>query len=880
MNYPVWHLDFAGGGLLIAMIAVFHVYISHFAIGGGLFLVLTEMKGYRENSQAILDYTRQHTKFFLLLTLVLGAITGVGIWFVIALIAPAATSILIHNFVFGWATEWVFFVGEIVSIFVYFYTFGRMERRNHLIVGWLYFIFAWFSLFVINGIIGFMLTPGDWLTTGNFWDGFFNPTFWPALFFRTFFCLMLAGLYGFLTSTAIKDEKLRLTMVRYCATWLLAPFLLFLASGYWYVQVLPPGPKNWIMDLTPELAPALNAFLWISPVLFLGGLLMAIRLPQTAKRSLAVVLLVIGLAYMGSFEYVREGSRRPYTIHGHIYANSVLSNDLESLEKNGLAATAKWLPARVINDENRMAMGRQLYYMLCSSCHSLGGPVRDIKQMTAKYGSVYAMEAEISGQGKLIRCMPPFPGTREEANALATYIVEGIHKKKGPAPEVSIPELTAKIPPFDPAKDEYVLLAWSTKGMHTMSDADGLFSIRPPASSINALLIRRGELPGVVNDGVTVGYAMENGFADPADQVPFWDNAEAITGSKIARNTGITGNALSGTMEVDLDRRIFVARSLPVVPYNDKGEFRPYPMLTITAKDASGNILATTKVVAPVSTEMGCKNCHGGTWRKEVAGLSPVAGRDILAMHDRFHKTNLRRLAETGRPMPCQSCHPDPRSGKADTRQLSLSAAVHGFHANFLANRGPETCNLCHPSDPTGATRFLRGIHKDMGFDCTQCHGTMEDHALSLLLAEKKAGKPEADRLIQYLKPKATDDPAAINPRQAWINEPDCLTCHVDFAAPETDSAFNRWTGSESELFARRSDNMGLPCAACHNSPHAVYPARNPYVLDRDNTGPMQHQGNPYPIGANKNCRVCHTVDMADEMHHPNSLRMMRNVRE
>ncbi|PKN47424.1 MAG: cytochrome C, partial [Deltaproteobacteria bacterium HGW-Deltaproteobacteria-16] len=125
MNYPVWQLAFSGGGLLIALIAVLHVYISHFAIGGGLFLVLTEMKGYREGSQPILDYTRQHTKFFLLLTLVLGAITGVGIWFTIALIAPAATSILIHNFVFGWAIEWVFFLGEIVSILIYYQTFGR-----------------------------------------------------------------------------------------------------------------------------------------------------------------------------------------------------------------------------------------------------------------------------------------------------------------------------------------------------------------------------------------------------------------------------------------------------------------------------------------------------------------------------------------------------------------------------------------------------------------------------------------------------------------------------------------------------------------------------------------------------------------------------------
>ena len=116
MNYPVWQLTYFGGGLTIALMAVFHVFISHFAIGGGLFLVLTEWYGYRQNSIAIIDDVKKHTRFFLLVTMVLGGMTGVGIWFVIALINPATTSILIHNFVFGWAIEWVFFVGEIVSL--------------------------------------------------------------------------------------------------------------------------------------------------------------------------------------------------------------------------------------------------------------------------------------------------------------------------------------------------------------------------------------------------------------------------------------------------------------------------------------------------------------------------------------------------------------------------------------------------------------------------------------------------------------------------------------------------------------------------------------------------------------------------------------------
>ena len=104
MNYPIWGVP--ASGLFIAVIAVVHVFISHFAVGGGLFLVWYETRARRESDADLLTYVRLHSRFFLLLTLVLGALTGVGIWFTIGLVQPQATSTLIQFFVWGWASEW------------------------------------------------------------------------------------------------------------------------------------------------------------------------------------------------------------------------------------------------------------------------------------------------------------------------------------------------------------------------------------------------------------------------------------------------------------------------------------------------------------------------------------------------------------------------------------------------------------------------------------------------------------------------------------------------------------------------------------------------------------------------------------------------------
>ena len=429
MNYPVWYLPETGGGFLIALIAVLHVFVSHFAVGGGLYLIYAEKKGLRENSPAILEFVKKHARFFILITMVFGSITGVGIWFIIALVSPAATSLLIHNFVFGWAAEWVFFVVEIAAAFVYFYTFGRMESGTHIKVGWIYFIAAWMSLFLINGIIGVMLTPGLWAENMDFWVGFFNPSFFPSLFFRTFVAVMIAACYGYFSASFVQDMEVRKAMSLFSAKWALAALFLMVPSAVWYVSVLPEAAHSLVMGKSPTIAGmmpwGLVGIIGLLVIMLGGGMYR----PRFNNKPIAVLSLFCALTIMGSFEWIREAARRPYVINEIMYSNGVLKSDVERLNSEGYLRNALWVEHKEVKEDNIMQAGEELFIQQCYACHTVGGVNNDIV-VASKNMSFRALTKYIDTIHERRYFMPPFVGTDMELKALASYIAGGLLGKE------------------------------------------------------------------------------------------------------------------------------------------------------------------------------------------------------------------------------------------------------------------------------------------------------------------------------------------------------------------------------------------------------------------------------------------------------------------
>jgi len=67
MDYPIWELAM-GGGMLMAIVAIPHVIVSHFAIGGGLLIVVTESLAVKRNDPELRELARRSSLVLILVS--------------------------------------------------------------------------------------------------------------------------------------------------------------------------------------------------------------------------------------------------------------------------------------------------------------------------------------------------------------------------------------------------------------------------------------------------------------------------------------------------------------------------------------------------------------------------------------------------------------------------------------------------------------------------------------------------------------------------------------------------------------------------------------------------------------------------------------------
>ena len=435
---------------------------------------------------------------------------------------------------------------------------------------------------------------------------------------------------------------------------------------------------------------------------------------------------------------------------------------------------------------------------------------------------------------------------------------------------------------------KYTVIAWNDLGMHCMDGKDySVFSILPPYNDLNAQLVN-ASTGKVVTSGVTLTYesvadASGSINTSSAGKTDFWDWVSTIYGAAPAPNVGLTGNATPSltprSMAFNAGHGWFEATGLPITPYDEQGLKNFYPMVKVTARDATGRVLATTSTVLPVSDEITCVECHASRPATEPnaarRAAKPAAGwvndadperdwkKNILRLHDEKQagqaayvnalqaigrSPGLYASAQSGLPTLCAACHASnalPGTGRPGIS--ALTSALHTNHGRVVdpttratldSSDNRNACYLCHPGSVTKCLRGAMGNATNpdgtAAMGCQSCHGNMSN-----------VGNPA---------------------RVGWLQEPNCQACHfngkrtlraVDAAGQPIVVADARFATNPNtpsagfSLFRFSRGHGGLQCEACHGSTHAEYPSSHA----NDNVQSVALQGY---AGTIRECATCH----------------------
>jgi hypothetical protein len=381
----------------------------------------------------------------------------------------------------------------------------------------------------------------------------------------------------------------------------------------------------------------------------------------------------------------------------------------------------------------------------------------------------------------------------------------------------------------------YVVLAWNNLGMHCYNPDFQDLAVLPPYNTLWAQVVKVGDPPQFVTSGITIEYQFPHNTYS-AGKTNFWTWAEQIfdLSAPLPPNIGLTGKGLTGKMDLIQDAVLgdhFEAEGIPLTEYYDSDKKLrkpdPYQLAQITVLDGTGQILAQTMTVAPVSSEMQCINCHADDG--DATTLYPIkpTGKmetNILSLHDYLNSGN--SLAQPSlmsrRPVLCATCHASNALGAPGIPGVSsLSYAMHNHHnENLVPDITPDSTDGCYNCHPGSKTQCLRdAMSQNFAFNCTTCHGNMVD--------------------------------VASLDREPWLTEPRCdnASCH------------GAGYGLDQPLYRESRGHGGIYCAGCHDSPHAIAPSRE----DNDSIKFVLLQGQ---TGALRKCTTCHATQPVQAFQH------------
>ncbi len=422
VSYPVNDFGPVMKGMVIGGLGIFHVFLAQFAIGGGMLMCYFQWLAQTGRVPLARHFTDGFFRFLVLVSFVTGAVTGVGMWFTSIQVSPRTIGVMVHEFHWLWATEWTFFALEIAAGYCFYRYGARLPDRTRMTLLVIYSTAAWFSLFWINGILSWQLTPGKFHQTHSVWDGFFNPSFFPSLLFRTITCMTIASLAACVVVNWMPslDREQRSELI-HRALHFLAPMAAMPLLAVWYFLVLPADSRQWVLG--GSVAMTMFFALGAACSLLIGAYALIGLTTRRLYINGATAALLCALAFLATAggEFVREGVRKPYTIREYLYSNSISESEIAHLREVGCVSIDPYpvLSAEPFPD-NQLLLGAKVFRIQCSVCHTIDGANGLVH--LAGHWTPTQLRLNIAKLQRTKPFMPPFAGTPEELEALVQWI--------------------------------------------------------------------------------------------------------------------------------------------------------------------------------------------------------------------------------------------------------------------------------------------------------------------------------------------------------------------------------------------------------------------------------------------------------------------------
>lgn len=452
VSYPVNDFGPVMKGMVIGGLGIFHVFLAQFAIGGGMLMVYLQRLAMRGEGTADASLARaarrvidSYFRYLVLVSFVVGALTGVGMWFTSIQISPATIGKMVDTFHWIWATEWIFFWIEVIAGYAFYRYAKSLSDRTRLALLVIYSVAGWGSLFWINGILSWQLTPGEWVRTGDIWAGFFNATFWPSLIYRTVAAMVIAGLVAAVVVNTMPDVSRddRTRLINHAARFML-PIATMPLLGVWFLAAMPDDSREWVLGGSVAMTMFLNLAAGASALV--GGYVVIGMWRQKLyiNGATATLLVALTLGATAGGEFVREGVRKPYTVRDVLFSNAIAPDQVATLREVG-CTTHDPFPLRdaASMPTQQLRLGALVFRNQCSVCHTVGG----MNGLTHLMGS-WEVDQQRMNVAKLQHTkgfMPPFAGTPKELEALVQWVRWNSAGRPPAWPETSDERVLAEI---------------------------------------------------------------------------------------------------------------------------------------------------------------------------------------------------------------------------------------------------------------------------------------------------------------------------------------------------------------------------------------------------------------------------------------------------